>query len=129
MRKTLRWMAALMVMVLVVFCMAGCGKKEEPEVSPEATETPEATPTATPVPTPTSEPKLEECGYTFTIMDEVMFTTANLNVRSLPSTEGIKFGMFHKGAEVHVSGQCEETGWYRVEYNGQIGYVSDEYVE
>ena len=129
MKRRMRFAAMGMAMVLMI-CLVGCGAKEAPvEENQEAVATPEATPEATPVPTPTPEPKIVECGFTFKIMDEVMYTTANLNVRSLPNTEGIKFGMFHKGAEVQVSGQCEETGWYRVEYNGQIGYVSNEYVE
>ena len=129
MRKWMRFAAVLMAMVLVMLCMGGCGKKEEPEVKQEATEAPEATPTVTPVPTPTPEPKIVENGFTFEMMDKVMVTTANLNVRSLPNTEGMKFGMYDKGAEVKVTGKCEETGWYRVDYKGQIGYVSDEYVE
>ena len=128
--KKMRWLTVALVMGMVLMCLAGCGAKaKEPETSQEATNTPAPTLEATPVPTPTPEPKLEENGFTFTIMDEVMFTTANLNVRMLPNTEGEKFGMFHKGAEVQVSGQCEQTGWYRVDYNGQIGYVSNEYME
>ena len=131
MKKWMRIVAMALAMMVVVMCMVGCKKKEEPveEDQQEVTATPEATPEATPVPTPTPEPKLVECGFTFKIMDEVMFTTANLNVRSLPNTDGSKIGMFHKGAEVQVSGQCEETGWYRVDYDGQIGYVSNEYME
>ena len=30
--------------------------------------------------------------------------------------------------EIAITGQCNETGWYRFEYNGQTAYVSNNYV-
>lgn len=116
--------------MLLALCLAGCGAKAEDNMeSQEVTGTPVPTAAPTPVPTPTPEPKLEENGFTFTVMEKTMMTTANLNVRVLPQVEGEKIGMFHKGAEVQVSGRCEETGWYRVQYGSEIGYCSDEYLE
>ena len=129
MKNWKRWTAVLMTMVLIVLSLAACGAKEEPVQTQEATATPEATPTATPEPTPTQDPTLHENGFTFARMNTTMTTTANLNVRSLPNIEGGKIGMFPEGAQVNVSGRCEETGWYRVTYQGEIGYVSNEYLE
>ena len=123
---------AIMLMVMMVLsmtCVAACGAKEEPVQTQEATAPPEATPTATPEPTPTQDPTLHENGFTFARMNTTMTTTANLNVRSLPNIEGGKIGMVPEGAQVHVSGRCEEPGWYRVTYQGEIGYVSYEYLE
>ena len=129
MGKRMRWLMVLTAMLLAL-CLAGCGAKaEEVEESQEAASTPVPTVEPTPVPTPAPDPKIEENGFTFTVMNRTMFTTANLNVRSLPQVEGEKIGMFHKGAEVQVSGRCEETGWYRVQYGSEIGYCSDEYLE
>ena len=33
-----------------------------------------------------------------------------------------------KDAEVKVTGKCNETGWYRIEYKGKVGYVSNNYL-
>ena len=129
MKNWKRWTAVLMTMVLIVLSVTACGANEEPVQTQEATATPEATPTATPEPTPTQDPTLHENGFTFARMNTTMTTTANLNVRALPNIEGGKIGMFPEGAQVNVSGRCEETGWYRVTYQGEIGYVSYEYLE
>lgn len=44
------------------------------------------------------------------------------------STDGNRLGGLSTNDEVTVSGQCNETGWYRFEYNGQTAYVSNSYV-
>ena len=129
MKKFMRMMAVLLTMVFIVLSLAACGETEVPEPAQEATATPEPTPTATPAPTPEPVTTIKENGFTFDVMDATMTTTANLNVRSLPDIEGGKIGMFPKGAQVSVSGQCVETGWYRVSFQGEIGYVSNEYLQ
>ena len=30
--------------------------------------------------------------------------------------------------EVTVTGQCNETGWYRIEFDGETAYVNDKYL-
>lgn len=66
--------------------------------------------------------------YTYTDLDKVMYAKQEVNVRDLPSTDGNTLGGLTWAQEVHVTGQCTETSWYRIEYNGGVGYVSNEYL-
>ena len=66
--------------------------------------------------------------YTFTDMNATMYATQTVNVRTLPSTDGEKVGSLSTNQEVNVTGQCNETGWYRFEYSGETAYVSNNYV-
>lgn len=72
-----------------------------------------------------SDSKLE---YTYTDLDKTMYAKSSVNVRSLPSTDGEKLGGLSKAQEVHVTGQCNETSWYRIDYNGSVAYVSNSYL-
>lgn len=72
----------------------------------------------------------DTAGYTF---DEsvagVMFAKSSVNLRSLPSTDGNKVGRLSGGQEVKVTGQCVETGWYRIQLDDEsIVYASDSYI-
>ena len=71
----------------------------------------------------TAEP---EVSYSYTDMDAVMWATAAVNVRDLPSTDGARVGGLSGGQEVRVTGVCNETGWYRLE--GDSRYVSGSYL-
>lgn len=71
----------------------------------------------------TTKPK-----YTYKDMNAVMYAKSSVNVRSLPSTEGSKEGSLKMGQEVKVTGQCNETGWYRIEFSGKACYVSNNYL-
>ena len=66
--------------------------------------------------------------YSYTYMDATMYAQQTVNVRSLPSTDGEMLGGLSTNDEVKVTGQCAETSWYRIEYNGQVGYVSNNYL-
>lgn len=57
----------------------------------------------------------------------VYSTTTTLNVRSIPSTDGDKLGMVGQDLPLSVTGKCA-NGWYRISYNGGVGYVSGQYV-
>lgn len=67
-------------------------------------------------------------GYTFTELKETMYAKSQVNIRSLPSTEGEKIGKLASGDEVKVTGQCAETGWYRIAFENGTAYVSDSYI-
>lgn len=54
-------------------------------------------------------------------------TVVTLNVRSTPSADGDKLGMVGQDTPLSVTGRCA-NGWYRIDYNGGVGYVSGEYV-
>lgn len=66
--------------------------------------------------------------YSYSEMSAVMYVVKAVNVRDMPSTDGQKLGALKAAQEVTVTGQCKETSWYRIDYNGQVGYVSNNYI-
>lgn len=108
----------------------------EPTVEP--TETPtesEAAPTETPAesPAPTVEPttapvETTNAGYTYSELSQTMYAKSAVNVRDLPSTDGKKIGSLIASQEITVTGKCDQTGWYRFDWNNTTGYVSDRYI-
>lgn len=66
--------------------------------------------------------------YSYTEMSVVMYVVKAVNVRDMPSVDGQKIGALKAAQEVTVTGQCKETSWYRIDYNGQVGYVSNNYI-
>ena len=66
--------------------------------------------------------------YTYTYMSATMYASQTVNIRTLPSTDGEKVGSLSANQEINITGQCNETSWYRFEYNGQTAYVSNNYV-
>ncbi len=94
------------------------------ETKPETTE-----PTETVEPGSMEEPTPEpQAIYTYTDMSATMYAQQTVNVRDLPDTNGNKVGSLSTNDEIAISGQCNETGWYRFEYNGNVAYVSNKYV-
>ncbi|WP_455533019.1 SH3 domain-containing protein [Roseburia inulinivorans] len=75
-----------------------------------------------------SEDKTANAGYTYSDLSKTMYAKSTVNVRSLPSTSGNKLGSLSKNQEVAVTGQCNETGWYRISYNNTDGFVSNKYL-
>lgn len=66
--------------------------------------------------------------YSYDGMDRTMYTTISLSVRSQPEKSGNRIGTLSNGTGVHVTGKCQQTGWYRIDYNDKTGYVSDRYM-
>lgn len=66
--------------------------------------------------------------YTFNDMSATKYAKSTVNVRNLPNTDGEKVGSLSMNQEVSVTGQCNETGWYRIEFDGNTAYVSDSYL-
>lgn len=65
--------------------------------------------------------------YTFTDMYEKMFAVKEASLYTEPSKNGQKARVrYIQGNEVWVTGKCNETGWYRVEFGGTVAYVDDE---
>lgn len=75
----------------------------------------------------TEEPS--EVEYTYRSLDKVMYVISSLNVREAPNTSGKKLGTLQENTEVHVTGQCNETLWYRIDYDGKEAYVSNNYLQ
>lgn len=103
--------------------------KEEPEQTTEPTEepTPTETPEQTVEPTQETEPA-ETSAYTYTDLSVTMYAQQTVNVRTQPSTDGEKVGSLKTNDEVSVTGQCNETGWYRIAYGDGEAYVSNKYL-
>lgn len=139
----------LLTTTLAISLLSGCGTKEptpntetsqtenttenltevteETESTEEVTETTEqpATQETEQTEEPTETPALT---YTYTDLDKTMYAKQSVNVRSLPSTDGEKLGALTYAQEIHVSGQCNETKWFRIDYNGNVAYVSNNYL-
>ena len=108
----------------------------EPAVEPtvEPTEAPtETAPAESPAPAvePTTapvEPTAVSTGYTYSELNQTMYAKSAVNVRDLPSTDGKKIGSLKASQEITVTGKCDQTGWYRFDWNNTTGYVSDKYI-
>ena len=73
-------------------------------------------------------PVVKEPEYSYSDMNQTMYASQSVNVRNLPSTDGDKVGGLSAAQAVAVTGKCNETGWYRIEYNGGEAFVSDSYL-
>mgnify|MGYP004613311117 CR=1 FL=1 len=131
-----RLVAAMFAVMMI--SLVGCGKASEPmpieatEVVEEVTETVEETVVeeTTETEAPAEEPVAEEPAspYSYTELSQTMYAQSTVNVRDLPEQTGGKLGSLTTNQEVTVTGQCNETGWYRISYNGGEAYVSDSYL-
>lgn len=107
----------------------------EPTEAPMESETAstETAPVESPAPTvePTTAPvesTAVSTGYTYSELSQTMYAKSAVNVRDLPSTDGKKIGSLKASQEITVTGKCDQTGWYRFDWNGTTGYVSDKYI-
>ena len=74
-----------------------------------------------------SAEKKEEEAFHVESADILMFVKKAVNVRTGPSTDYDRIGSLEKGSDVEVTGVAD-TGWYRIKYNGQVGYVSNKFL-
>ena len=157
MNRFKRLTALLLALVMSVGILAGCGDTidETQTTTPAATtevttEAPVTTapatttePAATTVPVTTAplvtttEATTTEQVTTSAVDDEMQFTveemsakmyaTDAVNVRSGPSADYDRIGGLQPGDEAIVTGRAS-TGWYRINYDGKVGYVSNAYL-
>jgi len=66
--------------------------------------------------------------YTYEILSKVMYARTEVNVRTLPSTQGEILGQLQVNDEINITGKVLETGWYRVEFKDQVAYVHYDYL-
>lgn len=109
--------------------------KEPTEPTEQPTDEVATQPEETPPTEVTSEPTEEVTEpvetapqFTFTDLSQTMYAANSVNVRDLPSTDGEKLGGLSTNQEVAVTGQCNETSWYRISYNNGEAFVSDKYL-
>lgn len=93
------------------------------ETAPAESPAPAVEPTTTPV-----ETTAVSTGYTYSELNQTMYAKSAVNVRDLPSTDGKKIGSLKASQEITVTGKCDQTGWYRFDWNNTTGYVSDKYI-
>ena len=93
------------------------------ETAPAESPAPAVEPTAAPV-----ESTAVSTGYTYSELNQTMYAKSAVNVRDLPSTDGKKIGSLKASQEITVTGKCDQTGWYRFDWNNTTGYVSDKYI-
>lgn len=135
MKKT-RLLAIVLGLALV---LPGCGFTKGSDavvtvVEATPTPTPEPTPEPTPTPavpevTPTPAPVVEQSpsGVNVEVKTATYIATAGVYVRSDCSTDGEVLGSLENGQTVTSTGVCE-NGWIRIDYEGQAGYVSGDFV-
>lgn len=61
-------------------------------------------------------------------LDKTMYAQSKVNVRSGCSTENEKLGYLSTNDAVHIVGRDKASGWYQIEFNGSLGYVSNNYL-
>ena len=61
-------------------------------------------------------------------LNQTMYAKSAVNVRKGDSTDYDKIGSLSFNQQVQVTGQSEATGWYRIEFNGEVGFVSKNYL-
>lgn len=66
--------------------------------------------------------------YTIEIMDTMMYAVKDVNIRSLPSTDGEILGRLLVNENIHVVGKCVENGWYKVEYKEGYAFIHYDYL-
>lgn len=128
---------------LLASTVTGCGSKEtadvpateaieavvETEVVEETETAPEATEEVVVEDTEMVEATevAEEATFTVTDMSATKYVTSSVKVRSGASTDYEQIGSLTTNQQVTVTGQAD-TGWYRIEYKGEVGYVSNKYL-
>lgn len=132
MKKT-RLLAIVLGLALV---LPGCGFTKGSDavvtvIEATPTPTPEPTPEPTPTPaaTPTPAPVMEQTpsGVNVEVKSGTYTATAAVNVRSDCNTDAAQIGSVEQGATITSTGVCE-NGWIRIDYQGQTGYVSGDFV-
>ena len=61
-------------------------------------------------------------------LDKTMYATSVISARKASNGESEKLGDIAYAQSVHVTGRDKNTGWYRIEYNGGVAWVSDSYL-
>lgn len=73
-------------------------------------------------------PQVTVPACTYSELNVQKYVSTSLNVRNLPSTDGAVVGVLNTNDKITITGKCNETGWYRINYNNTSGYISEKYV-
>jgi uncharacterized protein YgiM (DUF1202 family) len=124
-----------MLIATMSFSIVACGsttKEDTKTKSSKVDETKKSKESSTKFKTTESATENSEAtnapAFTYTDKSGSIYITKTVNVRDLPDTSGNKLTTIKAGTELILLGQCNETGWYKVEYaNDKVGYVSNAY--
>ena len=70
----------------------------------------------------------ESCDYDVSDLNAVKYAREYVNVRSGPGSDYSKIGSLSQNDQVKVTGRADDNGWYRIVYDGSVGFVSDNYL-
>jgi uncharacterized protein YgiM (DUF1202 family) len=119
----------LLVLAMAITMFASCSSCKEGSDKPDAGTTDGGN--ENPNPDKDGFTKVEKTMYVYiTAANGEPNTASSLNIRETPSAEeGVKIlGSLPFGAEVKVTGENEELGWFRIDYNGAVGYVNAKFL-
>ena len=78
---------------------------------------------------PNEETTVTEHGMTFTLVTVNVTAKEEVNLRDKPTTDGSNVVYTLKNGEyITKTGVCEQSGWARLEYNGQTVYCIDSFL-
>lgn len=61
-------------------------------------------------------------------LDKTMYATSVVSVREKSNANSTKLGDIAFAEAVHITGRDKNTGWYRIEYDEGVAWVSDSYL-
>ena len=139
--KTHRVVFMLLTTLIVVGLVAGCTSDKGDNINSSAVETtnpttknptdpstePHTVATTTPTTNPITDTPTTEPTVTFTDVNETVYATGTVNIRSGPDEDCEKLGSLSKGESVKRIA-VGNNGWSRVEYNGKTAYIYSSYL-
>ncbi len=104
----------------------------DPQISekPDPTEAPTATPQPTSQPGEAAQPEPGKAGMTFTAVQETVTPKDAVNLRSAPTTADAEniVVKIQNGESLARIGINNDTGWSKIDYNGQTLYAVSQYL-
>lgn len=133
MKKYVRWIALLLIMILFVTGCTPAGDRENSEMNSQQGNSNNSEDIGTSEESDNSESVENTEEVTQNQTEEnteteiKLYANANVNVRSLPSTDGDKLGTLSINQEVIGLGEAVD-GWQKIRYNDGFAYVSAQYL-
>lgn len=115
---------------LATLCLTGCGNSEviTTETEDDVEETVVESEYVEEIEDESTEIDSETEEYTYIELNQTMYAKQSVNVCDLPCAEGNILGGLTTNQEVTVTGQCNETSWYRIIFDDSVAYVSNNYL-
>ncbi len=117
----------LMVCLAVLFGVVHRSRTEETTqttTQQQSTVDVDATTTTEPE---TEESTTEETGTEYSDNNQIVYAKTDVNIRKGPSVDYEKVGLLKKGESINRVA-VGDNGWSKVEYNGEICYISNNYL-